>query len=171
MSKIKKIDINERDIAVILDSGVSISKTVDSRVLAIIRSSLDKLVGVEVFDLEYMDSIIKKQGDRDSIFFVSKFFLELGALEMSKPIYKYIGNCCEIPCICDNYILDNYNLIDVDNYFTITDIIVDVLNLSNVVLLSNDPIVCDLAIGLGVSFIKTSDKSVIERLNYLSSIV
>ena len=73
--------------------------------------------------------------------------------------------------MCDSYILDEYNLIDFDNYFTITDIIVDVLNLSNVVLLSNDPIVCDLAIGLGVSFIKTSDKSVIERLNYLSSIV
>lgn len=162
MSKIKKIDINDGSICVILNSGVCLSRSFSDNVLNVFKSSMNKLIGVEIFDLEIIDNIIVNLGDRDSVFSVSKFFLELGALEMGKPLYRYIGDGDIIPKIYSN---EEYSIFDIDRCFTITGIIDSLVDSNYKVLYSNDLIVCDLAIGLSIPFIKTNNKEVVDRLS------
>ena len=160
MSKIKEINIDS-NLSICLFSGVFISKNVDDYVLNFFNSYCDKFIGIEIFDMELIDGIIKNYCN-NNLLSISKIFLELGALELGCPIYKYIGNCNEIPKI----IYDDCEVFNIDE-FTVTDIIKKSFD-SSFIFYSNDLIVCDLAIGLGISFIKTDNDKVIKKLDFLS---
>ena len=66
MSKIKSIVVRD-GVSVVLSSGVSISFSMDYY-----RDFLNDLVGIEVFDLESIDNIIRC--DSDVSFFYLRFF-------------------------------------------------------------------------------------------------
>lgn len=165
MSKIMSIVVRD-DVSVVLSSGVSISFSMDYY-----RDFLNDLVGIEVFDLESIDNIIRC--DSDVSFFLSKVFLKLGALESGVPIFKYIGDGDCIPSIiyknkvisinCCSSDFSNLDVIDVSDFLTVSDLINSFMD-RDVIMCSNDDIVIDIAVGLGISFVMTDDISFIDKL-------
>lgn len=65
---------------------------------------------------------------------------------------------------CINYKGIDYLIFDIDKCYTVTDILNFLFNLdrSNVLLSSNDDIVFDFAVGLGIPFVKINDLSLID---------
>lgn len=162
MSKIKNINICCNEVDIILFNNVFISREVNDNVFNFFCKYFDKFIGVEIFDMECIDSIIKEYCS-SNLLSISKLFLELGALELGCPVYKYVGDFSLVPEI----IFDECVVLNIDD-LTVTDIINQTFKFSDLVFYSNDLIVCDLAIGLGIHFIKTDNIKVNERIDYLS---
>ena len=143
MSKIKEVNFNHGFISIVLESGVNGSIQISDEA----NKVKNEILGIEIFDQKSIDEKLKSiSNDRNFVFSLSKLILRLGALESNRSIEEYIGSG-KISDSKEDYV------INIDDYFTITDIIEDVLKYKknyNVILSGNDIIIKDLASGLGV---------------------
>ena len=196
MSRIKDIIIDKNIVNICLESDNFFRQSVDDEVVDFCYSIKDRLLGLEIFDQKSIDNIISSCGNRSVSFSVSKMVLCLGSIEAGVPIFNYIGDNNCIPkvifddfeeklkcldvngnsygyCYCNDNIISyndvDYIVIDINKYFTITDIVEDVFNFKekDIVLSGDDDIICDLSIGLCIPFIKVRDINIINRLNYI----